>query len=100
MGRKPDVQGFLVGGIVGTAMLIFFVVIGGIFFDALKESSPNEQTKELIEEQENNFWSGVNIWILLTGIAGTIVLFFIIYKFIIWAIGEFGGSSNGSWITA
>lgn len=91
MGKKPDIQGFFISGVVGTLMLIFFIIIGGMFFNAMKESSPNEQTKELIEAQENNFWNGVNMWVLITGIAGTIGFGFLVFNIVKWAIEEFGG---------
>ncbi len=91
MGKQPDISGFFISGLVGTLMLIFFIIVGGMFFNAMKESSPNEQTQELIEEQENNFWSGVNTWILITGIAGTIGFGFLVFNIVKWIIEEFGG---------
>ena len=69
----------IIGGIIGTIFIIGLIIIVGVIFTAFKEASPNEETKENIEKVEKNFFEGISLYLVLSGIIGLIAIFVAIF---------------------
>jgi len=69
----------IISGIIGTIFVIGIIIIGGVFFTAFKEESPNQETRENIEKVEKNFFEGINLYLILSGVIGLITILIAIF---------------------
>ncbi len=100
MSKNFNLKNYFSKEIISTISFILLIFIAAIIFNTIKDSSPNNQTKEIIQKQENTFWDSINLWILISGIVGIIGFLFFVYKLVKWVINEFNSSSNLPSITA
>jgi uncharacterized membrane protein YkvI len=58
--------------------LILIVIVAGSIFGALKESATSEETKGVIEQTEQSFWTSIIIIMMGISVLGTIGLIILI----------------------
>jgi len=69
----------IINGIIGTIFIIGIIIIASVFFTTFKEASPNQDTKENIEKVEKNFFEGINLYLILSGVIGLIAVLVAIF---------------------
>jgi|GEM_PF-3421947 len=85
---------FSVKGILQTIVIVILVFVLFAVTGALKQSSPgNLEVNKTLTNIEESTSSGINWYLLITGVVGTITLIFLGYKAVVWILDEIGFST-------
>ena len=86
LGELFSVKGILSLVVIAILVFVLFAVTG-----ALKQTDPNNQDlNKTITNIEENTASGINWFLLITGVVGTIILVILGIKAVLWILEEFG----------
>ena len=86
---------FSVKGILQTIVIVLLVFVLFAVTGALKQSSPgNPEVNKTLTNIEESTTSGINWYLLIAEVIGTVTLMFLGYKAMVWGLDQLGFSTS------